>query len=106
MNVGPAEVLVILVVALIVFGPKRLPEVGRQIGSAMRELRKMQDSVKSELDGVLHPDASTADATHGETAAAAPSATPALEEPDHTTLPELPAPDAHAGLDDEPGSFT
>ena len=46
---GPAEIAVILVVALIVFGPKRLPEVGRQVGAAMRELRKMQDAVKAEL---------------------------------------------------------
>ena len=46
MNLGPAEILVILVVALLVFGPQRLPEVGRQVGGAMRELRKMQDSVK------------------------------------------------------------
>ena len=56
MNLGPGEILVVLLVALIVFGPKRLPEIGRQVGSAMRELRKMQDSVKSELDQVLHPD--------------------------------------------------
>ena len=53
---GPAEIAVILVIALIVFGPKRLPEVGRQVGAAMRELRKMQDAVKSELDGVINPD--------------------------------------------------
>ncbi len=106
MNVGPAEVLVILVVALIVFGPKRLPEVGRQIGSAMRELRRMQDTVKSEIDGVLHPNGSSADGAHGETAALPPSATPAVEEPDHTTMPELPTPDAPAHIDDEPGSFT
>jgi sec-independent protein translocase protein TatA len=53
MNLGPAEILVILVVALIVFGPKRLPEVGRQVGGALRELRKVQDSVQSELRGVL-----------------------------------------------------
>ena len=56
MILGPAEILVILVVALIVFGPKRLPEVGRQVGAAMRELRKMQDTVRAELDRVLHPD--------------------------------------------------
>ena len=42
MNIGPAEILVILFVALIVFGPQRLPEVGRQVGSMMRELRRMQ----------------------------------------------------------------
>jgi TatA/E family protein of Tat protein translocase len=52
-SLGPAEILVILLVALVVFGPKRLPEVGKQVGGAMRELRKMQDSMKSELSSVL-----------------------------------------------------
>src|SRR5437868_6231636 len=56
MSLGPGEILVVLLVALIVFGPKRLPEIGRQVGSAMRELRKMQESVRSELDSVMHPD--------------------------------------------------
>jgi sec-independent protein translocase protein TatA len=53
MNLGAAEILVILVVALLVFGPQKLPEIGRQVGGAMRELRKMQDSVKHELKTVL-----------------------------------------------------
>jgi Tat protein translocase TatB subunit len=56
MNIGPAEILVILFVALLVFGPQRLPEVARQVGNAMRELRRMQDTVRGELDSVLHPD--------------------------------------------------
>jgi Tat protein translocase TatB subunit len=56
MSLGPAEILVILVVALIAFGPKRLPEVSRQVGNAMRELRRMQDSVREELQSVLHGD--------------------------------------------------
>jgi TatA/E family protein of Tat protein translocase len=59
MQVGPAEILVILFVALLVFGPQRLPEVGRQVGSAIRELRRMQDTVRGELDQVLHPDLPT-----------------------------------------------
>ena len=58
MNIGPAEILVILFVALMVFGPQRLPEVGRQVGSMMRELRRIQDTVRGELDSVLHPDVS------------------------------------------------
>jgi sec-independent protein translocase protein TatA len=77
MNLGPAEILVVLVVALMVFGPKKLPEVVRQVGSAMRELRKMQDAVKSELDGVLHPDLQPR----------VDNEPPALEEPDHTAPP-------------------
>ena len=59
MSVGPAEILVILIVALLVFGPQRLPEVGRQVGAAVRELRKMQDTVRGELDMVLHPEHGT-----------------------------------------------
>ena len=59
MNLGPAEILVILVVALVVFGPKRLPEVGRQVGGALREIRKVQDSVRSEINTVLNDDDST-----------------------------------------------
>jgi sec-independent protein translocase protein TatA len=53
-QLGPAEVLVILVVALLVFGPKRLPEVGRQVGRGLRELRKIQETVRDELNDVLH----------------------------------------------------
>ena len=53
MSLGPAEILAVLVLALIVFGPKRLPEVGRQVGGALRELRKVQDSVQHEIRSVL-----------------------------------------------------
>ena len=47
---GPADWMIIMVVALILFGPKKLPEVGRQLGQAMREFRKMTD----ELTGAAH----------------------------------------------------
>ena len=53
-QIGPAEILVILLVGLLVFGPKRLPEIGRQVGRGLRELRKFQDTVKGELDEVLN----------------------------------------------------
>ena len=59
MSVGTPEILVILLVALLVFGPQRLPDVARQVGSAMRELRKIQDTVRGELDMVLHPEHGT-----------------------------------------------
>ena len=39
-NVGPMELIVILVIALIVLGPKKLPEVGRSIGKGMREFKE------------------------------------------------------------------
>jgi Sec-independent protein secretion pathway components len=55
-QLGPAELLVVLIVALMVFGPKRLPEVGRQVGRGLRELRKIQDTVRAEINDVLHAD--------------------------------------------------
>lgn len=53
-QIGPAEILVVVLVALLVFGPHRLPEIGRQVGKGMREIRKLQETVRGELDSVLH----------------------------------------------------
>jgi Tat protein translocase TatB subunit len=53
-QIGPAEILVILLVGLLVFGPKRLPEIGRQVGRALHEVKRFQETVKGELDEVLH----------------------------------------------------
>lgn len=52
MITSPQDMMIILVVALIVFGPKKLPEIGKQIGSALRELNKMRGDVQRafELD--------------------------------------------------------
>ncbi len=55
-QLGPAEILVVFVIALLVFGPKRLPEVGRQVGRGMRELRKVQETVRAELNEIIHAD--------------------------------------------------
>lgn len=44
--IGTSELLVVLVVALIVFGPRKLPELGRSLGSAMRQFRDASDSFK------------------------------------------------------------
>jgi sec-independent protein translocase protein TatB len=46
LNIGPQELLIILVIALVVLGPQRLPELGRSIGRGLREIRKAQDEVK------------------------------------------------------------
>ena len=38
-NIGPLEIVVIQIIALIVFGPKRLPELGRSMGKGIREFK-------------------------------------------------------------------
>jgi TatA/E family protein of Tat protein translocase len=98
MSLGPAEILVVLVLALVVFGPKRLPEVGRQVGGALRELRKVQQTVESEIRGVLDdttgPMRSMFDAEPGATQSV-PSQ-PALSAP----VPSPPAAESPAGEPD------
>jgi sec-independent protein translocase protein TatA len=46
-NIGPLEIVVVLIIALVVFGPKRLPELGRSLGKGIREFR---GSVSGESD--------------------------------------------------------
>ncbi len=38
-NIGPLELGIVLVIALVIFGPKRLPDLGRSLGSGMREFK-------------------------------------------------------------------
>jgi Tat protein translocase TatB subunit len=45
-GIGTPELLVILIIALVVVGPQRLPELGRTVGRALREFRKVQDEVR------------------------------------------------------------
>ncbi len=59
---SPPDIAIILVLALFIFGPKKLPEIGKQIGQAMREMRKITDeltgavhSVNSEVESVYKP---------------------------------------------------
>jgi sec-independent protein translocase protein TatA len=51
-NIGPLEIIVVLIIALIVFGPKRLPELGRSLGKGIREFR---GSVSGESDDEERP---------------------------------------------------
>jgi TatA/E family protein of Tat protein translocase len=80
MSVGPMEIIIVLALALLIFGPKRLPEMGRTLGRAAREFRKATDEVKGVFDIGLNDD-DDAKKTPGAAvaAAAAPLETPALE---------------------------
>ena len=52
-SLGPAEILVVLVIALLVFGPNKMPEIARQVGKGFREFRRVQQHLKSELRDVV-----------------------------------------------------
>lgn len=92
-QIGPLELMLILIVALLVVGPKRLPEVGRSIGRGLREFRKAQDEVKETLRFTLEdePKPPTARATTPSTPpppaaqATEPAPEPAEPEPEAAT---------------------
>jgi Tat protein translocase TatB subunit len=48
-NIGPLELMVVFLIALVVVGPRKLPELGRTIGNGLREFRKAQDEVRKSL---------------------------------------------------------
>jgi sec-independent protein translocase protein TatA len=52
-SLGPAEILVILVIALLVFGPDKMPDIAKQVGKGFREFRRVQQHLKSELRDVV-----------------------------------------------------
>ena len=55
-NIGFPELLIILAVALLIFGPKKLPEVRRSIGKALREFRKTSDEIKEKIEEEIQVD--------------------------------------------------
>ncbi|MDQ3631864.1 MAG: twin-arginine translocase TatA/TatE family subunit [Actinomycetota bacterium] len=55
-NIGPMELIIVLVVVLLVFGPKRLPGLGKQLGSGMREFKdSITSSSKDDDDETARP---------------------------------------------------
>jgi sec-independent protein translocase protein TatA len=46
-NIGPLELAIVLIIALVIFGPKRLPDLGKSLGKGMREFK---DSLSGEND--------------------------------------------------------
>lgn len=49
-QIGPLEILMVSVIALIVFGPQRLPEIARQIGRALNEFRQQAHEIRAEFE--------------------------------------------------------
>jgi sec-independent protein translocase protein TatA len=53
-NIGPLEIAVILIIALLVLGPAKLPETARTVGKGMREFKQSITGERDEDDRALH----------------------------------------------------
>lgn len=49
-SIGPAELILIFIIALLVFGPKKLPEIGRSVGRALREFKRTSDEIRGRIE--------------------------------------------------------
>ncbi|MFT4597261.1 MAG: Tat protein translocase TatB subunit, partial [Paracrocinitomix sp.] len=70
LNVGGAELLILLLVALIFLGPQRLPEVARQLGQAISSLRSLAAGFQAEIEAATKPDHAASMKLDGPTAQA------------------------------------
>jgi sec-independent protein translocase protein TatA len=77
-NIGPLEIVIVLVIVLIIFGPKRLPDLGRSLGRGMREFK---DSVTGKDKDEL-PESTAADKPEPTAVKSEPAAVP----PEPTTV--------------------
>ena len=82
---GPGEMMLVLVLALIVFGPGKLPEIARGMGRAVREFQKATSQITEELTRELQTDTPAQEAPQPQAPVPAPQA-PASQEP----LPDVP----------------
>ena len=78
-NIGPLELIIVLVIVLLIFGPKRLPGLGRSLGSGMKEFKdsvtgkdKDEERAKLEVEARADGDAETGKHAHGEAEARHP----------------------------------
>ncbi len=92
-SIGMPELIIILVIALIIFGPRKLPELGRSLGKSIGEFKRASNELRSTLEEEIRieeqreratPAAATTAAAATPAAATTPSPTPppaAAEEP-------------------------
>jgi sec-independent protein translocase protein TatA len=83
-SIGMPELIIIFVIALIIFGPRKLPELGRSLGKSIAEFKRASNELKNTLEEEirLEEQKQTLDASKAAAAAQPPS--PIVEEPART----------------------
>jgi sec-independent protein translocase protein TatA len=55
-NIGVPGLILILIVALVIFGPNKMPEIGRAFGKSLREFKKATEGIAEDIKGELKED--------------------------------------------------
>ena len=102
---GPLELVIILVIALLILGPGKLPDVGAALGKSIREFRKASSDVQEAVN--VNVDTSPLPTTPAAPTPAAPTPAPAAPAPAAPetaapTAPAAPAPASNAGTGTSP----
>jgi sec-independent protein translocase protein TatA len=92
-SIGPGELILILIIALVVLGPGKLPDVASSLGRSVREFRKAATDVTEA--GKLDGSASSATSSQPSPAAPAPPAAPPAAPSDAAVAPGEPARDSN-----------
>jgi len=109
-NIGPGELLLIAIIAIIFIGPGRLPDVGAALGKSIREFRKassdITEATRIDTSPLPPPSAPAATAAPAAapvaTAAPAPTPEPSVPTPTASTVPAPIAAPPDPAADDEP----
>ena len=92
--IGMPEMVVIAVIALIIFGPRKLPELGKSLGKSIAEFKRASNELKNTLEDEIRTEElqeARKSAQIPPTVAAAPSTTPAAAAPEGETTPRVDA---------------
>ena len=96
-SIGMPELIIIFVIALIIFGPRKLPELGRSLGKSLAEFKRASNELKSTLEEEIRLDEqrATLEASKAASAAAAAATPPAPVVPAAPAEIVPPAPPSH-----------
>lgn len=92
-SIGVPELIIIFTIALIIFGPRKLPELGRSLGKSLAEFKRASNELRSTLDEEIRADEQRELEARRQAAAAPTPVTPVTPPAQEPTVPPSPAPD-------------